>query len=93
MNITVEKDATANDISDESKDQKREILPADTIYLTLFSPSDWQLQCTRQSRPQKMVDQARFLIPYSGMIEPKQMCCLPVKAIDEVAVIAVSAVT
>ena len=27
MKTTVEKDATANDISDESKDKKREILP------------------------------------------------------------------
>ena len=27
MNTTVEKDDTANDISDESKDNKREILP------------------------------------------------------------------
>ena len=34
MNTTVENDATANDISDESKDKKREILPRYYILLT-----------------------------------------------------------
>ena len=34
MNTTVEKDATANDISDESKDKKREILPRYYIFNT-----------------------------------------------------------
>ena len=89
MNTTVEKDATANDISDESKDKKREILPRYYIFNTLFF-SDWLLQCTRQ---QKSVDHARFLISYSGMTERKEINCLPVEAIDEVAVSAVSTVT
>ena len=32
------------------------------------------------------MDHARFLISYSGMTERKEINCLPVEAIDEVAV-------
>ena len=36
------------------------------------------------------MDQARFLISYSGMRERKEINCLPVEAIDKVAVSAVT---
>ena len=37
MKTTVEKDATANDITDESKDKKREILPRYILFLISYS--------------------------------------------------------
>ena len=88
MNTTVEKDATAYDISDESKDKKWEILPRYYILLTLTHSlfSDWQEHNSQGSK--KVWTMPGFLFIILEWLNGKH--CLPGEAIDEVAVSAVT---